>query len=650
MKFSARILLVFGFFSLFSFFFSSCISENPNLVNAPIGKDSIRIRLLNLAGDKLSRSLELEGNITTGETTFNSISGIIGALGDSVYAYSLLNRTREYSSSARMRFGRNTFQMILALPSAKTSKPVDSLVQISTQAIPLSRTNQAAYLRVFNASQDTNSLYSLSLGCPNGTPITLSQHYLTLSAPVAIDAGESFVSLLKNNVPIGFYKFTLLPTSDYSMIICPQDSILLLDERGYDSHIFIPLIKVQKSEGFVRVANVSSVQVDVKKDTSEIIEQGIATQSVTNYHNIAVCGSQNANVIDIFSSNILTSEKLTAFSVDKHYTVVVADSGNGTANASVIVPPVKSSTNHNIMIRAVNLSWQNPPINISVGARTSANGNFFVGEVISPALSFGQISYAIEIEPGEAPFVIFGADNPIRLLFAGNQTLIADKNYLAIFTSDKFGSLQMRVISDDDGQLTPFLPLQSGAFTQIANAVPDADQLTFSIDNMLIKNTPLYYLNSFATVLSSGTHTLNVAGKNTTVNSDPTKRTLIVVSGNVANPDILQVITSPYDTNATSFSRRFINACKEIPSVTIAKNDTSDHSSWYVDKLPYDAPTYFGIENVETRVTLFFFDPISQQQYLRTTNVAFLYGKGYTVIFTGKSTSGGYRAIILQEF
>lgn len=637
-------------------------SENPDLLDAPLAEQSIRVRLLNLAGDHDTRALQLENTLRTEQTAFGALSGVIAAPADSALA-SIVNKSTviDYTTPAKLRFSRNSIFTILALPAAGNSVAVDTLLTIVATDTVEPRQNNVSYVRFINAfpSAETQPLpqYSLRLGCPNGTVISSAIPYLGSSGNFSLEPGTHTISLVKSigvqETVIGYYSMTIGANNNYSIILHQdpnqQEALLLLHDRSTTADALQTLVNVPSSQAEVRVLNLSTKSLNVSKTIAgfpdETIASGVPPLSIGAYAPVSACTSANEDTLRVEGG--ITHVLPLSLEVLKRYTIITTNYGNvDAANYSVALEPVSGGAPaDSVTIRAVNLAWDTPSLEISFGARTTAAGQFVTGRVISANLAFGEVSTPSRFAPGPAPLVIF-SNPPKQLQLATYVNEIrAGGSYLLVIQRDG-DRLRATLIDEKDDGSHSIEFLNEGVFTQIVNAIPDAEKMSFSFDNV-IRDHALFYGSAAATVLPIGDRSFSAGSASKTVTLEQGKRTLILISGSAQSPTITVYTTDPMGATRLDTRRRVINASPVISQLEVLLN--RDNPVQLAGKLPYLEMSATNTATLERKVTVIFRDQSVESELLQLDNIPFNLGQNTTLLFAGNGPST-YRAIILQEF
>ncbi len=633
-------------------------SENSDLLNAPLAEESIRVRLLNLAGDGNPRELQLEGTRRTAAVPFSGLSSPVSSPADSVQAAILNSGTQEYITPYKVRFNRNTLFTLIALPIPDSLAAVDTVLVIAAADSIAPRANGVSYIRFINAYPQKGETFSLRLGCPNGESLAPQVPYLGWGSKVEMSASTYTISLLKRtgtvDSVVGYYSANIGANSDYSIILYraggQTPNLLLLQDRDTSSAALQQMPTVSASEAEVRVLNFSSQAVDISKvipdQADETIAQGIASRSASAFANVSACTSASEDTLKIGGTPHLVGIPL---EVLKQYIVVTIDSGTtARANFSVAVPPSgAASSSDSATVRVANLAWGLPALEISLGARTTISNTYVTGQVLAPTLEFAQIGEPVRCLPGSAPFVVF-SNGPKQLRAAAYAGLLQPGGKYLLILTRSGNDIQLTLFDEDNPTARPLDVLEEGIFTQVVNAVPDADNIQFSLGTV-ISNRSLFYGAASATVLPAGSHVLTVAGQPQTIALENGKRTLILISGSASAPDITVFTTDPMGALPSDVRRRFINASPSIQALTV-KLDYNG-GSILADQLPYRQLSPVETAAQARKITLVFLNATSEgeKEVLERNNIPFSLGQNFTIVFAGNNSSS-YRAILLQEF
>lgn len=647
------------------FFSNSCgPEENPNLVNPPSQTESVRVRLLNLAGDKLPRALLIDWKTQTSETPFGSASSTVKPYIDSTFPLILLAGNKDFQSTIKTKFVRSTNYTFIALPSAKGNtnfRNVDTVITLTTLTGIL-ETNRTAFIQLFNANNDTTIIYSMTLGCPNGIPLAQNISYRMASPLVEIRTDSVAVSLIRiqYGIPeiIGLYRLNIVKNGQYALIVqrnsLEQEELWILDMKKESSDAFLKLNPVAERTSNIRVINFSNENVNVIKEPNEVIANNLRSNFIGKYTTVNSCLSELSDSISTYLDDKKISSTSLSLDVLQNYTYLVFDSANKSANMSIIAEPVRmnESLNNRAVIRVVHAWSDRQSLTISLGARDDQNSSFgyVSGDVLATNLSYGNISEPVLINSGSAPITIFTATQPAQLIYCLNTYFEPNKSYLLILANIKEGSLIHNKVSlieefDTEKQIQF---LEEGVFTQFIHLTPGVENVQLSISESLT-NSKVFYSGSLATVLTKGEHIVNVNGFTKNINAEVGKRLMIIAAGNKDNIDILEISNPPLQNSNNYYNRRIINASKEIPSITVRID--SDSGFIAAEWLDYGTASQPQQVYLERKISLFFMHPQDfKKTYFTLPDLGLSFNKSYSIIFGGDSLINGFTATVQQEY
>lgn len=637
------------------FFLGGCAnSENPNLLDAPLAKESIQVRLLNLAGNYTPRTLQLERTLRTAITPYAELSAPVAAPGDSAQANILVGGTTvEYTTSAKLRFTRNSVVTLLPLPSTDATKHVDTILVLSVSDTAAPRNNGESLVRFINVLP-SKTAYSLRLGCPNGTVVSPALGYRALGNPMPIAPGTHTVSLLKHGATtevIGYYSMDIGINSDYSVLLHKNTSgepaLLLLHDRGTDPRALQTLAPVSASQAQLRVLNFSSNLVSIAKVASgspdETVLTGITPLTASAYNTVSACTSEQEDTLRIEGG--VSHVVPLPIEVLKNYTVVVADSGASKASTSMVLPLLEGAPSpDSITVRAVNLAWDTNPLEIALGARTDVYGNYSAGTIISSTLPYGKVSNPVRFARGATPIVVFSSPpKQIESSFYSDN-LQPGKTYLLVLTQQG-KAVRTSLIEESNSSAHALNFADEGVVVSIVNTIPDTEKLPVSLGTALANKTLQYGL-SLTTVLPVGTHNCATTGAAKAITLQAGKRTLVLLTGTAANPAITEFTTEPIGIVAGENRRRFINASGIAPLNIFLDTDGGKPLG---DNLAYLELSPIESITKERKITLVCQDASTKKTVLQRNNIPSNQGQGFTIIFAGTSPSN-YQLVTVQEF
>lgn len=656
-KKQAVFFIVFGILILgISTLWTGCAGENPNLVNPPGGLDSVYIRFINFASDGNSRILSLDKTIETSLVLQNASSSIINSPSDSAITTVISGGVDEYKPKNNFHFSRSSFQTLIALPtisSASIQRPVDTLMALYT---PYSYSSNLATVRMMNCNADSTKKYSLRLGCPNGIEIAYDNGFRTQSSPQELPGGRIGVTLVErstdSNKAIDLFECNLEDKGSYTFFVVNygtgKPSLYLLNERTFDANSLTQLVAIPQRTASIRTVNLSKTAIDIERidgKTTQSVSKGVSANTVTDYIPITACSSFASDSFSVNYSGSAESAILsTSLEALKSYTLLTFDYSHPIP-ALIIPEQQKSVTSGTASIRVVNALYSEAPITVSLGAMTDTKqpSGFASGTILSSNLTIGNYSPAVSITEGEIPITVFTANSPSRLLLGTVAQIVSGNKYLLVITSGANDITTASLIQETQTSGNA-VGLPKGSFVQIVHAIGTKELITCSFDRVL-SGAKLYYSNSISTIIPSGDRILSISGIGsipTTVSADSSL--LAIVTGMDVS-DVLLFNARIGTILPTTSRRRFINACKEVPSVVITQD--SLNGSVISSGLQYQNSIEIPV-SFEQRITLVFSDPVTKKVYSRIENVSFPLGKNYSIIFIGSSEN--FSAIIEQEF
>jgi hypothetical protein len=656
-------LLIFLIFLLLY----SCIEENPNLVNAPPQTSSVGLRFINLSSDQKPRVLDLARQIQTQEIPYGEISESMQPPLDSTYLFVFLNNNEEFRKDRKLRYVRNTNYTVLALPSADDSelyRPMDSLIVLFT-SLGFQSNNPKSLLKVFNAYPDSTITFTAALGCPSGEKLSTGLRYRTQSLPKEVRSGLVPVSITKDSAGekiSHLYNLFLSSGSQYCLLVMRDvngdDVVKLLDESNQETYPMMPLDSVTEKYAEVRPINFSKsdVRITIKhgdeEEYDEVVTENQSAQQIGQYEIVGACLTTSLDELQVEISPFTKSTADVSLEVMERYTHIIldtADNDNGRAALSIILEPLflDYPLSNNAAIRVVHGAERLEGLTLSIGARdndTTSIG-FSAGDKIANELSYTDVQTAI-IPAGIAPLTLFTSDQPSKLLFSTLTEFEAGETYILVITNDADGKPQMSMIKDNDINM-PIEYLESASFIQIVHLVPGLEKIKTLIDPVL-SNADLYYTGSLATVVERKPQTIFFNDRSINFTPESDKRTIIVAAGTKDEIELFHFNTPPLSSGFNFYQRRFINASKEIPELSVKIN--SEESDFYSLKdLPYGNISNHEQVNLEKKISMFFIDSRTDTTLLRVDDLALIFGKKYIIIFGGSLDEGGYTAVVQQE-
>lgn len=655
------------FVFLISLLIISCAEENPNLVNPKPPSETVRIRFFNYASDKLERTLGIDEESSSSIQWMTLSAAITPPAKDSVILTTYLNGNLEYADSTKLKLWRDARYIVFGLPKPGSEKPLDTLITTITPFAPLSDTNHC-YISLININyDDEKALYSVVVGCPNGNAAFPPASYLRKSAEREVPSGEYPVSIIKidesgNRESLGLFNLKLDRMGDYLFVIMGDtpEHIVLINRRNDGPDAMQTVELISSSLAKIRTVNFSESDISAEKYPAEKFLPSLTGMTISDYNDVSACTSDYADSINVFSGGVFTSSAQIPLVVNNNYSLLVFDTEAGKASKSIILENTGAVNypENSASVRVINMAKDLGAFNISLGARdddSSPNG-YIAGEQLVTDLAYGTVSEPTFVLAGRAPISIFSSTSPQRLLSAFIGNFEAGKNYLVAVISEQ-GKTKISVVSESDvSKNINYLP--EGEYAQFVQFIPHRDSISISIDNVL-SNAKLYYSNSLATILPRGTLTFRAEGKQLTFSVEKDYRDLVIVAGEKDDADIIHVHTQRMAYNNSLFNRRFVNAAKDVPIVTIYDNDVSQDTTLQpiAKDLPYGSFTDPQSVFLERKFSYFFFDKVGGELLNQINDISMSFGKNYTIIFGGDKTETSndpltynYSIAIIQEY
>ena len=647
----------------FVIFLTSCIEEDPQLVNPPSKADKIFIRYINLSGDYQVKKMSFDNGISTNMVNYSKSTVAANPPADSSHISIInINNQTEYKTSRLLKFSPNIYYSYVSLPgplSQGNPKPTDTIFTItSSLAMPHNTTD--AYIKLVNLYPDSLKTFSLMLGCPSSTPLFSGLRYMQQTSPSFVRTGLVAFSIVsfKESIPeiVGTYSLQTKERGQYAVVIGKNQSdgigVYTLDELDLTTNSFkdAPIIDMKYTN--LKSINVSNKEISVIHNSSNAISQNQPLEWISKNNQIVACESQSKDTIAILSENQVVSNITYSFEVLENYLLVVADSGKKLASKSVILPPTRiSNYNNKALIRVVNLAWDFQNIDVSIGSRQdkSSGLGYSSGNALVKNLEYGKYSEPILINEGSIPLSIFTSFEPSEMLDNSNSYMNKNKEYLLIVSQNQKGEL-LKYMIDTELEDTHFQSNEKTSFVQILNAVTDVDLVNISINND-IENGKLFYTNVLATNLLYPNNNITVKSDKSeigiTINPKIEHRYTLILTGTSSNLDYVLLENKIEKSNAFFAQIRFINTIQDIPQISIVEKikDTS-----VIAILPYKEYTFYNNLDKIKRYTYYFFDNQTMKSFLNFNFEATL-GKKYSLILAGGSkTQNKYSSILIQEY
>lgn len=643
---------------------SACIQENPALVNPPERAETVRVRFVNLAKDKQARVLDMSGVTKTELVSWGNASTAVRPPADSAFFNIYRNSIKEYEFEQLIKFLRNTRYTFFGVPSkdciANTACAVDTIVFMrTTTALP--DNNFEFLLKMINLFPDTNSAFSVRMGCPSGNVLFANINYLQSSMnPLNLRAERIGLSLIRQNRAIGttveefinIYEAEFTARTQYILVITDDGNgnpvMKLLNEDDESPNSLRDMVVINERNANMRIINLASSNIDIDFNGS-IMAASIPNDRITDYKQISVCNTVDIDSITTLINGSEVSKLKYSIEVLKRYSLVVLDSGNVVGGEILLVSPIKlqEDITGKAIVRVLHASKNYNAITVSLGARTEPDATRFPngyssGTILAADIAQGELSEPIALYSGAAPLSIFTSSQPAKLLYSAKGVFQAGKSYLLIISEDVDGKTKISIV-EDELENADVTFVEEGIFVQVVNAVSDADLITIDVisskaPEQIVKGAKVSESNSLATVVDRGTVEVRVNGVTHSIDAEINDRIMFIASGSGASPKIFanKFTALPINENST-FRFRFINATDDIPFVYLKRNVSDQFFFESVEQ--YDFSSY-STEMREQKVTFFFYDDKELAYVNRLSDVLFTLGKSYSVIIAGKKAPG----------
>ncbi|MFA7326271.1 MAG: hypothetical protein WC121_06370 [Candidatus Kapaibacterium sp.] len=655
------------------FALSGCPEENDSLVNPPSQAETVDIRFINLAGDNQSRSLRMT-EYETPEVAYGQSTETFHPPDDSTKATVLKGGRDEYSPEKQIKFFRKLTYTFFALPTAPGDSlhplPVDTLIGMnSSLTIPL--VTNDAYVRLVNTYSDTNSTFSLVLGCAGGITLAPSVRYRGFSSAEPVLSGENTFSVVYNkngvNESLGLFRVDMVPRGEYAFVIVKDQSgnpaVYALDEKSPSANAFGPAQEVEAKTTNIRTVNFSSKTFDVNLD-ADLIVSSPTKDYIGKYNEYTACSGTTISSITAVSGSDTLSNLFTSLEVLREYSLYLFDEGDKIRQ--VLAPPFKvfGEADGKSIIRVINGNPDYEGITVAFGARKVESENELkYGETIARNVKFGNVSGIGIFESGLSPITVFAATQPAKYITGVNYDLKKDKSYTMLLYKKDDGTPGFTIIEDRDED-KPVSEIEAGVFVQVVNGVAGPGSVRIGIEPLISESAnELFYGLNLATVIPIGSTDITVNGKKKTIDIEKGKRLLIVASGTTGDEKILTYQSDPIDKYDNMYKIRFLNASTEIDRITVSRFNLIDCPACPIlaNNIAYDELSFLQEVKSEAKISLFVYNPDDfARLYHRVDDLKLNFNKAYTVIFTGNSslgdnsdgdnTNNGYSVVIIQEF
>jgi len=675
------------------FLLSSCAKENDALVNPPLVSETVNIRFLNLSGDETPKTLVLEKQSRYENIPFKFLSEAQHPPADSVLIQVFSGNNLEYEREQRQKFARRTNCIFVALPSRSDSpemENIDSVFIIQTTILRPDDTNQC-YIKFLNVNPDSRITYSIKLGCPNGENVFSSNqianfNYRQSSGVQEIYEGKRVVSIIKNlpqggdtNAPrtelVGIFELDLKRLGQYILIVDKYDDVFFIDELATGAMYLQPLHSIEERNAYIRIVNLSSEMITVSKTPGGELETNLNPNFIAQYNTIPTCDATSLDKIVLTLNGENTDSLYLSFDVYQKYSIFAFDKIGSKASKIVAVPPISDrmvKKSDSAIVRVINGNYELGGITVSIGARESTDTlGYSSGKTLTVNLHEGEISNEEYIKGGSnIPIAVFTATQPTKYLFSSNVSIEDGKEYvIAIDYSDGLGRL---VAIEQDDELQPFSFAPQSAFVQIVNVVTGANQVNFSILNLISKGT-IGHDNTATTFVPLGNNSITINGKTHNFNATRNERILIIASNDVNNTDVFDIQSPNLGATPQTLRHRFINASADTPILQINSSGPPDTVALQANIL-YQSAGNILTQWRERKYTFFFFnqnelkdaieiaiekangnekretEELARIKYLlRVGDLLMTFNKNYSIIFYGNRTSR-YGITVVQEY
>ena len=643
----------------------SCAQENPNLVNPPVQYTTVRVRLLNYAGDQKARLMTLDSKSKTAEVPYAKTSAAIVPPADSSVATLLLGGELSYRRPNKIKFVRKTFCTVVALPSMPNDSiqdVVDTMLVTNTNSDLQIKPN-TANIKFMNLNRDSSANYTFTLGCPNGTAFAQNQRFGMVSMQYEIRSQGISVSVTRSklfvNEVIGLFTLNLTTGGQYIAYVDDDSyqnkNLKLLNETDPTENALTTIPKEQNFTTYFRTVNLSRAAVNIEKRLDSLnlteIETNLPAMQAGSYKSIDACRLTSSDVFYTSVNSSTISSVMGSLQVNEKYTLLVFDSAANTAALPILLNPYRMSepTNGRALVRVVNGAYNNGALTISIGARTDPSGKkpYFTGELIAKSLNYTTESKPVFLPAGVTlPLTVFTATEPAKLLYCNITQLQPDKSYtMSVFTDDA-GNDQLVLIEDNDENIN-VIPLQKGMFTQFVNLYPFAANVPVAVPTVLA-NAPLNYTYMLATVLPLGSQNVQMNGQSVPITADKDARGLIIATGTKDSPDFLSYQYTSQSATGDGYSRRFINACKGLDNMKVKINSATEAP--VAENILYGLASDFQKIVLDRKTSILFIDAATDATLYQINDIYLPFGKNYTFILGGDYSTKNFSAVVLQEY
>ena len=649
----------------------SCAEENMDLVNPPPQSASVRVRFINLVPDLKERTLVLDGKVNIGPSNYGECTKAVQPPADSSTPSIMLNGTEEYRYSRKIRFIRNNFYTVFALPSSpkdSIQRDMDTLIIASTLAGLIKKPN-TAYIRLINVYPDSNRSYAIRRGCPSGAVLASNITYRRVGGQVEIISDGSPISIIRTlngkSEFVDLYNLNLESGKQYAIVINKssdgKEEIRLLDEFSESSSALMEIVPEDYLGTQVRAINLSSSDVSFIKQADSVIKDGVIQnlppKRIGDYVDIGACVSAAKDTIAIMNGSDTASIISTSLDVSEKYTVLTFDSANVKAHFSILSEPYRIDTKGYAAVRVIHAAYGLKSVTVSMAARDANDLSgiqdslgYVVGDLISDKIEYEHISEPILVLPGQnIPVTLFSSESPAHLEYTCIANFEADKKYLFIITTDNSTSKTKVFVVEDEDSNKDLQALEEGVFIQLVNLIPGIEHSILKLSPVLT-DAKMDYGSNIATVLVPGQHSVSINNQSTNLDLELGKRNLIIFSGDEQSAKTITYQYNPYETSPNYYMRRFVNVASDIDFLSIKINSDDEKTPFSAERIQFGKKTGMQKITIERNLSIFFINSETNKTLYRVDAMPFPFGKNYTIIFGGRAKDKSYTAVKMQEY
>lgn len=630
-----------------------CADEDPSLVNPPLPRETIRIRFLNAVKGSGTLILDLNKSVQSKPVGYLELSDTLKPPpSDSVTMSFKTNGNSLYDAPRKLRLVRDTRYLIIAGESFRSNGTPDTLIVLYT-TIGLPTKQFKSYFKFLNLVKDSTIRYSVVLGCPNGKVLVGGSNYFAYPILQTVESGSNTISIVQeqngNKTLLNLYEINFAEDKEYTLFVAKEEpgrvELFLIDDYDNSSSAIRKLEPLQDRAAYVRTINFSTETVSLTKLPQYPITQNLASGTIDSYNKIPVCESDFSDSLKLSYSggDVLWTN---SFEINKKYSVFVFDSLDKVKVIPSNPVTLREPLNGRSLVRVINALDDSTAVTLSLGARASNNQFGFVsGEVLASKLKSNRISSPVVIAPGYLPLTLFSSSEPNILLQTGTGEFLPNRSYVIAIYKDSKGEIQFSIVEENDENAQVKL-LPRGYFLQIANANPELQNASIKIQGIL-DGAILKYKESASTILPLDVSGFSINGRNFPVAPDLGKRGMILIAGDSNEVEALDFSIPSMGTDTRTYRRRFINACKFVPSITIRA--TREDGELIVEKLIYGSQSKVENIPIERKLSLFIINDLDGKTLAQFNDVYLTFGKNYTLVFTG-SRNQNYSLIVMQEY